>query len=62
MRSTSQSGLAADCMMRHLARGVSKKEDLINLVVTEMDLPRPTVRRVKATLKKTLQQYLKVLE
>jgi len=58
----SQSALAEACMMDHLARGVTTKHDLLELVETEMDLPKPTVRRVKASLKKTLQEYLKVLE
>ena len=62
MRSNSQNKMAVDCMMKHLERGVSNKSDLLRLVETELDLPRPTVRRVKALVKATLQQYLKVLE
>ena len=62
MKETSQSGQIADRMMQLLAAGIKTKEQLVTKIVDEMDVPRPTARRVKGQLEKTLKEYLKVLK
>jgi len=63
MEIRSQTKLIEEVIMAAVNRGIYKnKHEIMNAVVDELGVPRPTVRRVKANLVKKMKQQVKVLE
>jgi len=57
-----QDGMIEIALMRAIEKNPDKeKTEIITVVVDELGVPRPSVRRVKGQLLKKLEKYVEVL-
>ena len=57
-----QSTIIRQCILSYLQKGLTDKHDIIQNVVDELGVPRPTIRRVSRDLRNELVEYVKVLQ
>lgn len=57
-----QSTIIRQCILSYLQKGLTDKHDIIQKVVDELGVPRPTIRRVSRDLRNELVEYIKVLQ
>lgn len=53
-----QSTTIKDIITKHLASGIQDKQEIYTLVVEELGVPRPTVRRVAGSMRRELGKKL----
>lgn len=53
-----QSSTIKDAITKYLANGVTDKQEIYSLVVKELGVPRPTVRRVARTMRSELSKKI----
>lgn len=59
----SQTKLIENAILEEITKDIhTNKNQIISAVVDELDVPRPTVRRVKANMVKKMKQRVKILE
>lgn len=53
-----QSSTIKDAITKHLASGVTDKQEIYTLVVKELGVPRPTVRRVAGSMRREISNKI----
>lgn len=62
MNRTNQSSIIKEAINSYLDKGVTDKQDIYTKVVSELGVPRPTVRRVARDLRNELLEKIKILQ
>ena len=62
MNRTNQSTVIKEAINSFLDEGVTDKQDIYSKVVDKLGVPRPTVRRVAAELRKDLLKKIRILQ
>ncbi len=62
MNRTNQSSIIKDAINSYLDKGLTDKQDIYSKVVSELGVPRPTVRRVARDLRNELLEKIKILQ
>ncbi len=58
---TTQSSEIRQAIFKRLEKRMNDKQEIYSQVVEELNVPRPTVRRVSRDLKTELEKYAKIL-
>ena len=53
-----QSSTIKDAITKHLADGITDKQKIYTLVVKELGVPRPTVRRVAGSMRREISNKI----
>jgi hypothetical protein len=59
---TNQSTIIKEAINSYLDKGLTDKQDIYTKVVSELGVPRPTVRRVARDLRNELLEKIKILQ
>ena len=59
---TSQASTIEQCIEKYIDQGMTDKSEIFTKVVDELNVPRPTVRRVARDLRSKLENYAKILK
>jgi len=59
---TNQSTVIKEAINSYLNKGLTDKQDIYTKVVDELNVPRPTVRRVARDLRTELLEKIKILQ
>lgn len=62
MNRTNQSTVIKEAINSYLDKGLTDKQDIYTKVVTDLGVPRPTVRRVARDLRNELLEKIKILQ
>ena len=62
MNRTNQSTIIKEAINSYLDKGLTDKQDIYTKVVSELGVPRPTVRRVARDLRNELLEKIKILQ
>ena len=59
---TNQSSLIQEAILKHMDNGTTDMGEIYTLIVDELSVPRPTVRRVARDLRLDLMRKIEILE
>lgn len=62
MNRANQSSVIKEAINSYLDRGITDKQDIYTMVVDDLGVPRPTVRRVARDLQTELLEKIKILQ
>ncbi len=62
MNRTTQSSIIKEAINSYLDKGVTDKQDIYTKVVSDLGVPRPTVRRVARDLRNELLEKIQILQ
>lgn len=62
MRQVNQSSIIEKAILECITQGMTDKKLITTKVCDQLDVPRPTVRRVKKDLLKKLRNYVEILK
>ncbi len=62
MNRTNQSSIIKEAINSYLDKGVTDKQDIYTKVVSDLGVPRPTVRRVARDLRNELLEKIQILQ
>ena len=62
MQRTSQSTIISETIEKYIDMGMTDKSEIFTKVVEELNVPRPTVRRVARDLRDNLARKIEILK
>ena len=59
---TNQSAVIKEAINSYIDQGLTSKQEIYSKIVDDLDVPRPTVRRVASDLRNELMEKIKILQ